>query len=423
MAEWKNMSHRMPLILDGARQVGKTFSLLEFGKENFDNCVYVNLETTLSVAGYFSADIDPLKIIRLLEIWAQQRITPGKTLIILDEIQSCERALTALKYFCEQTPEYHIAAAGSLLGVAIHREQFSFPVGKVHTLTMYPLDFEEFLWAHRQEELSSLIRKNYSENEPLPQPLHERALELYRTYLVTGGMPACVNYVLNSGSTFEVTSVQNQILNDYLADMAKYATHTESVKIRAAYNSIPSQLAKDNKKFQYKIIQKGGSATIFGATIEWLTYSGIVLECRKTEQGRLPIAVHADMSSFKLYMGDVGLLTMKSGLPAQIILSPSGIENTFSGPLCENYVAQSLVANGHPLYYWESKSIAEVDFVLQLGTDVIPIEVKANIHTRSKSLNQFAKLYNPPYCIRISAKKSGFENGIKSVPLYAVFCI
>jgi len=240
---------------------------------------------------------------------------------------------------------------------------------------------------------------------------------------VTGGMPACIAQAVKSNSSIDVPNIQNQILNDYIADMAKYASNTESVKIRSAYNSIQSQLGKDNKKFQNKIVQKGGTATIFGPSIEWLKYAGIMLECKKTEQGRLPIAVHADMSSFKIYMGDVGLLTMKSGIPAQMVLFPTNIENTFSGALAENFVAQSLVANGHPLYYWESKSIAEVDFVLQLGTEVVPVEVKTGIHTRSKSLNQFIQLYSPPYAIRISAKKAGFDNGIKAVPFYAVFCI
>lgn len=420
---WKKAPGRMPLILDGARQVGKTWSLVEFGRENFENIAYVNLETARSVSEYFTADIDPVKTIRFLETWTGQRIIPGKTLIILDEIQSCERALTALKYFCEQVPEYHVAAAGSLLGVAINRERFSFPVGKVETLTLFPLDFEEYLWAHDQASLADRIRDSFLSNEPLSLPLHERALELYRSYLVTGGMPACVTQYLETGSLIAVPERQNRILNDYIADMAKYATNTESVKIRSAFNSIPGQLAKDNRKFQYKMVQKGGTATIFGPSLEWLKFAGIVLSCTKTAQGFMPIAVHADFSSFKLYMGDVGLLTAKSGIPPQTILSPGSFENSFSGALAENYVAQSLAANGHPLYYWESKNSAEVDFVLQLGTDVIPLEVKAGIHTRSKSLQQFMQLYDPPYVIRISAKQTGFENRIKSVPLYAVFCI
>ena len=266
---WKNKgSARMPLLLNGARQVGKTYILREFGTKEFKNVVYINLETNLTVASYFSDNIAPEKIIRYLEASANEKIIPGETLIILDEIQSCERALTALKYFCEETPEYHIAAAGSLLGVAINRQHYFFPVGKVETLTLYPLDFEEFLWAREKEFLCDEIRQAYETMEPLPDALHQEATELYREYLLIGGMPACINAFLRTGSFLDVPLVQNEILDNYIADMAKYASNTDSVKIRACYNSIPAQLAKENKKFQYKVVQRGGSAALFGASLE-----------------------------------------------------------------------------------------------------------------------------------------------------------
>lgn len=236
-------------------------------------------------------------------------------------------------------------------------------------------------------------------------------------------MPAPVRKYKETGKLVEIADIQNKILNDYIADMSKYATNTESVKIRGAYNSIPSQLTKDNKKFQYKVIGKGGNAAMFGAAIDWLCFAGVVIKCQKIEHAFMPIAVYADLSSFKLYMGDVGLLTMKSGIAYQTILSSLEIDNTFLGSIAENYVAEALATKNYKLFYWESKSIAEVDFVLQKEDQIIPIEVKAGIHTRSKSLSVFIEKYEVTYSIRISAKNFGFENNIKSVPLYAVYNI
>ncbi len=419
---WKDKtSNRLPLIVSGARQVGKTYILRKFGAEQFKNVVYINMETNLAVASYFSDNITPERLLRYLEASTGERIVPGETLIILDEIQSCERALTSLKYFCEEVPEYYIVAAGSLLGVAINRQRYSFPVGKVETITLYPLDFEEFLWARGKEVLCEEIRRAYETMEPLPDALHQEAIELYREYLLIGGMPACINAFLNSGSFLDVPLVQSEILDNYIADMAKYASNTDSVKIRACYNSIPAQLAKDNKKFQYKVVQKGGSATLFGASIEWLNLAGVVLKCQRISQAYEPIAVYADLSAFKLYMGDVGLLTMKSGISQQTVLSGEG--NTFMGAVTENYVAQQLTAKGYDLYYWESGSTAELDFVLQKEGQIIGVEVKKGEHVRSRSLSVFVNSYKPSYSIRLSLKNFGEKDGMKSVPLYAVFCV
>lgn len=419
---WKNKgSARMPLLLNGARQVGKTYILREFGTKEFKNVVYINLETNLTVASYFSDNIAPEKVIRYLEASANEKIIPGETLIILDEIQSCERALTALKYFCEETPEYHIAAAGSLLGVAINRQHYSFPVGKVETLTLYPLDFEEFLWAREKEFLCDEIRQAYETMEPLPDALHQEATELYREYLLIGGMPACINAFLRTGSFLDVPLVQNEILDNYIADMAKYASNTDSVKIRACYNSIPAQLAKENKKFQYKVVQRGGSAALFGASLEWLSLAGVVLKCQRISQAAEPIAVYADLSAFKIYMGDVGLLAMKSGISQQTVLSGEG--NAFMGALTENYVAQQLAAKGYDLYYWESNSIAELDFVLQKENQIVGVEVKKGENVRSRSLSVFVNSYHPAYSIRYSLKNFGEKDALKSIPLYAAFCV
>ncbi len=421
LLRWKNNNGRKPLILNGARQVGKTYILREFGDENFKNVVYINLETNFAVSSYFNDNIAPERIIRYLESEVNEAIIPGETLVILDEIQSCERALTALKYFCEEAPEFHIVAAGSLLGVAINRQNYSFPVGKVETVTLYPMDFEEFLWAIEQERLISEIRSCYKDMEPMPESLHQKAIDLYRQYLIVGGMPACINTFISTGKLLDVPNMQNEILNNYIADMAKYASNTESVKIRACYNSIPAQLAKENKKFQYKVVQRGGSASIFAVSIEWLDLAGIVLKCQKTEHGIEPISVYSDLSSFKLYMGDVGLLVLKSRVSHQTILS--GASNNYMGAVTENYVAQELVAKGYDLYYWTSEHIAELDFVLQKDDKIIGIEVKKAEHTKSKSLSVFISKYNPAYSVRISSKNFGMTNNVMSVPLYAVFCI
>jgi predicted AAA+ superfamily ATPase len=418
---WRNKADRMPLILNGARQVGKTYTLREFGEKNYKNTIYVNLELNQAVSSYFGENITPDKIIRYLEATYNEYITPGETLIILDEIQTCERALTALKYFREDAPEYHIACAGSLLGVAINRQNYSFPVGKVETLTMYPLDLEEFLLANNEDLLCGEILNCYQSSEPLPEALHQKALDFYRLYLITGGMPACVKAFIQTGKLLDIPNIQGEILDNYISDMAKYANNSDSVKIRACYNSIPAQLAKDNRKFQYKVVQNGGTATIFGVSIEWLQLSGVVLKCQKTEHGTDPIPVYADLSSFKLYMGDVGLLVTKSGLSHQIILSDG--DNIFMGAVTENYVAQQLAANGHHLYYWESGNSAEIDFVLQSESDVIAIEVKKGVNTKSKSLGVCIGRYKPSRAIRISAKNFGKTEQIISIPLYAVWCL
>jgi Predicted ATPase (AAA+ superfamily) len=421
LVEWKNKSSRMPLIVNGARQVGKSYILQEFGTQEFDNFIMVNLEVDKALAEKFEENIAPVTIIQYLESAHSQRIIPGKTLIVLDEIQACERALTSLKYFCEQASEYHVVAAGSLLGVAINRQHYSFPVGKVNEITLFSMDFEEFLWALDREAIANLIRDHYKSNRPLD--IHSIAIDFYNKYLIVGGMPAVVKEFVNTNSFVAVADIQNRILNEYIADMAKYAEPSTSIKIRACYESIPAQLAKENHKFQYSVVQKGGSATIFGESIEWLKYAGVVLKCQKITHGTMPIKVYVDLSDFKLYMSDIGMLTMRSGIVAQVILSPLETENTFIGAITENYVAQAFATNQIPLLYWKNENTAEVDFVIQNGADVIPIEVKAGVRVQSKSMGIFMAKYKCPYGIRISKKNFGFENGIKSVPLYAVFCI
>lgn len=407
---------RLPLLLYGARQVGKTYILKEFGREHFENTVYVNFEEDRILAGYLQLRLAPDYIIKTIEDLYAVKIEPEKTLLIFDEVQSCERALTSLKYFSEQAPEYCVVAAGSLLGVAINREQFSFPVGKVRLEHLYPLDLEEYLWAKGREQLAQLIRHCFTSNLPLPKELHEEALKLYYEYLLVGGMPAVVNAALK-GENF--SELQSLIYRSYVADMAKYAGKGESVKIAEAYDSLPAQLAKENKKFQYKLIRSGARASLYGDSIDWLIQSGIVLKCTKCEQGLMPLAAYEELSSFKLYFSDTGIFSVR----LQLSMANLQQAKQYLGALTENYVAIQLRANGYNLNYWTSQSSAELDFIIIQDGLVVPVECKANVHVRSKSLDVFVKRYAIQSSIRLSARNFGFENNIKSVPLYAAFCI
>ena len=422
LIKWKNSSARKPLILNGARQVGKTFILREFGRENYKNTVYINLERNRTVSSLFNDDISPDKLIKYLEAETGERILPDETLIIFDEIQSCERAVTALKYFCEDAPEYHVAAAGSLLGVAINRNQNSFPVGKVNVIRLYPMDFEEFLIASGNELLIEEITECYNNISPMNDAMHKKAIDLYHDYLIVGGMPEAVKSFIETNSYIDAGLVQRNIIDNYTADMAKYASNTETVKIRACYNSIPAQLAKDNKKFQYKVIQKGGSSSIFSASLEWLKQAGVILECQRTDQGSMPLSVYADQTSFKIYMSDVGLLVNKSGMSLNSIITDES--NVFMGAVTENYVAQQLASKNYPLYYWTvQNSQAELDFVLQKDYKIYGVEVKKNEHVRSRSLSVFRQKYSPYCSIRFSQKNFGQTEDVVSIPLYAVFLI
>ena len=412
----------MPLLLYGARQVGKTYTALTFGKEHYRNTVYFNLEDSREVAAVFERDLDPYRIVKELSAKSGQSIFERETLLVFDEIQSCERALTSLKYFCENAPGYHIIAAGSLLGVALNREQYSFPVGKVDMLNLYPLDFEEFLWATGNESLCGLIREAYAGFHPLS--LHETALELYRTYLAVGGMPrAVLEYVEKQDFNF-VLAAQKSLNDAYIADMAKYASPQETTRIMAAWGSVPAQLAKENQKFQYKVIRSGARAYEYETPLDWMKTAGIIHKCVRVREGRLPLSAYADNSSFKVYMVDTGLLCSKFGIPANAILHSPHSFDGFKGALAENYIMQALVANGASPYYWSSPGKAELDFVFQdREGNIIPLEAKSADNVRAKSLGIFVSLYHPPFAIRVSARNFGFENNIKSIPLYAVFCL
>lgn len=421
---WKNQKIRKPLLIYGARQVGKTYLIKEFGKNNYENVIYVDFEQNSLVNNMINEDITPEYIISNLEMIFEQKIDKDKTLIIFDEIQKNSRALTSLKYFCDDAPEYHIIAAGSLLGVFLAEKDYSFPVGKVDFLTIYPMSFDEFLINTNNKLLKDKIIECFNNNKELDKVLHEKALGLYYNYLILGGMPEVVQEYINSNSIISAVGYQASIINAYKSDIMKYVNDSrESNKMLATFNSIPAQLAKDNKKFQYKLIQKGGSSTIFGKSVDWLVNSAIVNKCIKSQVG-VPLKMYEEMDSFKLYMNDVGLLVNLSEFPIYLIRNREAVNESMLGMLTENYVASSLKYNGFSLHYWKNEWESEIDFIVQSQNGlIIPIEVKTSTHTKSRSLNNYNKEYNPKYAIRISEKNFGFINNIKSIPLYATFCI
>lgn len=423
LESWKESDHRKPLILQGARQVGKTYSILEFGRIHYENVAYFNFETNPNLNKTFEENISPDYLIPILSHIAGQTIVREKTLIVFDEVQLCERALTSLKYFCEDAPDYHIIVAGSLLGVAVNRVKFSFPVGKVDIKTLYPMDMEEFLLACGEASLVEQIKNCFACNTPLPSALHDAAMQLYRQYLVVGGMPECVMKFVETKDYILVRHTQDMILTSYLNDMSKYNSLNEIKKTRLAYDNITVQLSKKNTRFQYKLIKKGGRASEFENAIEWLCLSGIVSQVFKVEQIKKPLENYRDIDAFKIYVSDLGLLCAKKDLAANDILYMVEELNDFKGGMAENYVNVQLTINGYNTYYWESERGAEIDFVIQRDGHLIPIEVKSADNTKAKSLKVYMETYKPAYAIKLSTKNFGFEDGKKTVPLYAAFCI
>ncbi len=423
LIQWKENPHRKPLIIQGARQVGKTYSILEFGRNEYSNVVYFNFETNPRLSETFEESLSPDYLIPILSHISGQTIVQEKTLIIFDEVQLCERALTSLKYFCENAPDYHIVVAGSLLGVAVNREHFSFPVGKVDIKTLHPMDMEEFLIALGEDFLVEQIKNCYKNHTPLPSALHESALKLYRQYLLVGGMSECVMQFAQTKDHILVRHTQNMILASYLNDMSKYNNTNEIKKTRLAYDNITVQLSKKNTRFQYKLIKKGARAAEFENAIEWLSLSGIVSQVYRVEQIKKPLENYRDIDSFKIYISDLGLLCAKKDLAFDDVLFMSEDINDFKGGMVENYVHSQLEIGGHKTYYWESERGAEIDFVIQKEGKIIPIEVKSSENTRAKSLKMYMETFQPEYAIKLSTKNFGFEEKLMTIPLYAAFCI
>lgn len=417
LKKWKESPTRKPLILQGARQVGKTYILKEFGAREYSEVVYINCDDNNDMQNMF-VDYDVDRIIRSLSAISGVSIKPSTTLLILDEIQEVERGLASLKYFCEKAPEYHVAVAGSLLGITLH-EGTSFPVGKVDMLYMYPMDFEEFLLAMGKEQLVELLRNN---SWATLTPLRGMLTELLRQYYFVGGMPEAVKTYVERGDIWEVRSIHSKIIDAYRNDMSKHVPKQQVQRINMVWNSIPSQLARDNKKFIYGALRKGARANDFEIAIQWLVDSGLVHKVHRISKPVVPLKFYEDMSSFKLFLLDCGLLGALSETPPEQILIGDNVFEEYKGAFTENYVLQQLksLPRTFVYYYSNDNSTLEIDFVVQHDTHIIPIEVKAEENLRAKSLRQFV-IDNPGlHGVRFSMSDYREQDWLTNVPLWAV---
>lgn len=417
LKKWKDSPTRKPLILQGARQVGKTYILKEFGAREYSEVVYINCDDNNDMQNMF-VDYDVDRIIRSLSAISGISIKPSTTLLILDEIQEVERGLASLKYFCEKAPEYHVAVAGSLLGITLH-EGTSFPVGKVDMLYMYPMDFEEFLLAMGKEQLVELLRNN---SWTALTPLRGMLTELLRQYYFVGGMPEAVKTYVERGDIWEVRSIHSKIIDAYRNDMSKHAPKQQVQRINMVWNSIPSQLARDNKKFIYGALRKGARANDFEIAIQWLVDSGLVHKVHRISKPVVPLKFYEDMASFKLFLLDCGLLGALSETPPEQILIGDNVFEEYKGAFTENYVLQQLksLPRTFVYYYCNDNSTLEIDFVVQHEAHIIPIEVKAEENLRAKSLRQFVTDNSGLHGVRFSMSDYREQDWLTNVPLWAV---
>jgi len=417
LKKWKESPTRKPLILQGARQVGKTYILKEFGAREYSEVVYINCDDNNDMQNMF-VDYDVDRIIRSMSAISGVSIKPSTTLLILDEIQEVERGLASLKYFCEKAPEYHVAVAGSLLGITLH-EGTSFPVGKVDMLYMYPMDFEEFLLAMGKEQLVELLRNN---SWATLTPLRGMLTELLRQYYFVGGMPEAVKTYVERGDIWEVRSIHSKIIDAYRNDMSKHVPKQQVQRINMVWNSIPSQLARDNKKFIYGALRKGARANDFEIAIQWLVDSGLVHKVHRISKPVVPLKFYEDMASFKLFLLDCGLLGALSETPPEQILIGDNVFEEYKGAFTENYVLQQLksLPRTFVYYYSNDNSTLEIDFVVQHEAHVIPIEVKAEENLRAKSLRQFVTDNAGLHGVRFSMSDYREQDWLTNVPLWAV---
>lgn len=418
---WKQSPLRKPLILAGARQVGKTYILREFGKREYENVAYINCDNNPAVAGLFAEDYDMKRVLLVIGALTGQTITPGRTLIILDEIQELPRGLSALKYFCEQAPEYHVAGAGSLLGVAMHRGE-SAPVGKADIIRMGPMSFVEYLMARGETQLTQIL---LSRDWPTIAMLHVRLTKLLREYYFVGGMPEAVSTFLKTNDANEVRRVQNDILYLYRSDMSKHVSADEATRISMVWQSIPSQLARENKKFVYGAVRKGARAKDFETAIQWLMDAGLIYKVPRVREVGMPLKFYEDLNAFKIFMLDVGLLGALSEMAPALMLMSNNVMTESKGAFTENYVLCQLKAlpDTATYYYSREDSRMEVDFVAQHQGRIIPIEVKAEENLRSKSLRAFMDRHEDLHAVRFSMSPYREQGWMTNYPLYAVQAI
>lgn len=417
LLKWKEDKDRKPLILLGARQVGKTWIMQHFGKEEYKKVAYINCDDEPRMKQLFELDYNIERILLTLQAITGIKVTPGDTLIILDEIQETPRALHSLKYFCEKAPEYHVMVAGSLLGVTLGKGE-SFPVGKVDMLSMYPMDYEEFLEATGNEGWLEVL---HSKDWALIEMMMPKMIELLRQYYYVGGMPGVVCKFIENANLQQVRTLQQKILEAYRRDISKHTSETESARIRQVLDSLPAQLAKENKKFIYGAIRKGARAKDFEIAIQWLLDAGIIYKVSRIKEPKVPVKFYEDFDAFKLFMLDCGLLACMVDAPADQMLIGNNIFTEFKGALTEQYVMQQLKVLGLSPYYWSNaKTPAEIDFIIQKGSRVVPIEVKAEENVRARSLSQFIKNNPQLKGLRISMKGYVNQDWMENIPLIAI---
>lgn len=416
LEKWKSSPQRKPLVLMGARQVGKTFLLKEFGNASFKSMLYLNFEENLDLHAFFETNISPHKIIQSLEIYFNKTIQ-STTLIIFDEIQLCPRALTSLKYFCEEANHYYIAAAGSLLGIKMGN-QSGFPVGKVDLIPLYPLGFLEFLTALNKHKLVEFVNAIHMV-EHIPEPIHKQLLELFRLYLYIGGMPEAVDQYQKNHSIVGIREIHKAIIKNYELDFARHAPPHLIQKITLLWNAIPNQLAKENRKFVFSLLREGARAREYESAIQWLTDAGLIYRCINLTTPGLPLPAYEDKTAFKTYAFDVGILGALSDLSSKVLLKNNDLFTEFKGALTENVVAQMLTYIGfEKLFYWTSGNTAEVDFLLPVDDRLIPLEVKAGQSTKSKSLKVYIEKYHPSHAVRTSIMNFSNDGILFNYPLY-----
>ncbi|GHT14375.1 ATPase [Bacteroidia bacterium] len=421
---WKNNPHRKPLVLQGARQVGKSFVLKKFGKQCFKNCVSVDFDLEPEHKAEFAKTKDPRRLIAYIAAVKGIKISPEDTLLIFDEIQECNDALNSLKYFCEQMPEQAIVCAGSLLGVALKREGASFPVGKVDFMTLFPVSFKEFLPLYN-EQLSLLLQQQVEtlskQIDAIPEIIHSQLIEAYKIYLCCGGMPETVSRYLETSDWNEADKINNQILTAYTLDFSKHINNKDIPRVHKLWNTLHDNLGKEDRKFKYAVIEKGARARDYENAVEWLSLSGLVYQVFEVQTLRLPLSSCKNSSAFKLYLSDVGLLRTKFRLDPQTIMMGDRLFIEFKGLLTENYVLQSLVRQlGRDIFYWTSGNTAEIEFIIQQSQKIIPIEVKSSLSVKSKSLTEYRKKYLPELALRFSLKNVIKDYDLLNLPLYLV---
>lgn len=416
--QWKQGKHRKPLIIEGARQVGKTWLMKEFGRQAYPTTVYINFDANTVMAELFAADLDTDRLLMGLEIYAGQKIDAENTLLIFDEIQEVPQALASLKYFYENAPQYHIICAGSLLGIALH-EGTSFPVGKVDFLKLCPLTFSEFLMATGREQLAQLLA---SRDFPLVTSFKQTYIDALKQYYFVGGMPEAVQSFAEEKDFNEVRNIQKRILAAYEQDFSKHAPLEIVPKLRMVWNSIPSQLAKENKKFIYGLVREGGRAKDYETAIMWLSDCGLVHKISRVNAPGIPLKAYEDLKAFKLFMVDVGLLGCMAGLHPRTLLEGSDLFVEFKGALTEQYVCQQLkAAKALDVYYYTNdRGSCEVDFVVNTGREILPVEVKAEVNLKAKSLKTYREKYQPAHSVRISMADYKEEEWLIDLPLYAI---